>query len=74
MLADAAELLARPEPGGPTLEELLRGRGRTPLSMADWARIDAAETALGRLHGRERTTLDAREELLAAARGPAGDG
>ena len=69
VLADAAELLARPAPCGPTLDELLRGRGRTPLTMADWARIDAAEAALGRQHGRDRTTLDGREDLLAAARG-----
>ncbi|GAA4987171.1 NADP oxidoreductase [Kineococcus glutinatus] len=69
VLADAAELLARPAPQGPTLDELLRGRDRAPLTMADWARIDAAETALGRAHGRERTTLDGREDLLSAARG-----
>ncbi|PPK92410.1 ferredoxin--NADP+ reductase [Kineococcus xinjiangensis] len=69
VLADAAGLLARPAPSGPTLDEVLRGRGRAPLSMADWARIDAAETALGRAHGRERTTLDTREDILAALRG-----
>ena len=49
------------------LEELLAGRGKTPLQMPDWHRIDAAEIELGHSHGRQRTTLAHRSDLLAAA-------
>ena len=49
------------------LEELLAERGVTPLEMPDWHRIDAAEIELGHSHGRQRTTLAHRSELLAAA-------
>ncbi len=49
------------------LESLLAERGVTPLEMPDWHRIDAAEIELGHRHGRQRTTLAHRSELLAAA-------
>ncbi len=51
------------------LDRLLAGRGITPLDMPAWHRIDAAEIELGRSHGRLRTTLAHRQELLAAAEG-----
>lgn len=50
------------------LDELLTGRGITALDLPAWRRIDAAEVALGATHGRLRTTLAHRVELLAAAR------
>lgn len=49
------------------LAELLVGRGIVPLGMDGWHRIDAAEVELGHAHGRVRTTLAHRSELLAAA-------
>lgn len=49
------------------LEQLLTERGVTPLEMPDWHRIDAAEIELGHSHGRQRTTLAHRSDLLAAA-------
>ena len=49
------------------LEQLLAERGVTPLEMPQWHRIDAAEIELGHSHGRQRTTLAHRSELLAAA-------
>ena len=52
------------------LERLLAERGVTPLEMPDWHRIDAAEIELGHRHGRQRTTLAHRSELLAAAEHP----
>lgn len=49
------------------LDQLLSGRGITALDLPAWRRIDAAEVALGATHGRLRTTLAHRVELLAAA-------
>lgn len=49
------------------LDALLASRGIHPLGMPDWHRIDAAEIELGLSHGRQRTTLAHRSELLAAA-------
>ncbi|CAA9407150.1 MAG: Ferredoxin--NADP(+) reductase, actinobacterial (eukaryote-like) type [uncultured Propionibacteriaceae bacterium] len=49
------------------LDELLADRGIHPLGMPAWHRIDAAEIELGESHGRRRTTLAHRSELLAAA-------
>ena len=49
------------------LDRLLAERGIRPLGMPAWHRIDAAETKLGASHGRLRTTLAHRRELLAAA-------
>ena len=52
------------------LDALLASRGIRPLDMPAWHRIDAAEIQRGASHGRLRTTLAHRSELLAAA----GDG
>jgi ferredoxin/flavodoxin---NADP+ reductase len=49
------------------LDELLASRGIHPLDLPAWHRIDAAEIDLGATHGRMRTTLAHRSELLAAA-------
>jgi ferredoxin--NADP+ reductase len=49
------------------LDRLLAERGISPLGMPAWHRIDAAEIELGRSHGRRRTTLAHRRDLLAAA-------
>jgi len=49
------------------LTALLAERGIEPLGIDGWHRIDAAEVELGRSHGRVRTTLAHRSELLAAA-------
>ncbi len=49
------------------LDRLLAKRGIRPLDMPAWHRIDAAEIELGHSHGRLRTTLAHRQELLAAA-------
>jgi ferredoxin--NADP+ reductase len=54
------------------LDRLLAERGIHPLGMPAWHRIDAAEIELGAKHGRLRTTLAHRKELLAAAE-PDGD-
>ena len=55
------------------LDRLLAGAGSRPLDMPAWHRIDAAEIELGRSHGRLRTTLAHRQELLAAAEDGATD-
>ena len=52
------------------LDGLLASRGIHPLDLPAWHRIDAAEIQRGASHGRLRTTLAHRSELLAAA----GDG
>ena len=49
------------------LDQLLAGRGIRALDMPAWRRIDAAEIELGSSHGRLRTTLAHRHDLLAAA-------
>jgi ferredoxin/flavodoxin---NADP+ reductase len=49
------------------LDRLLAERGISPLDMPAWHRIDAAEIELGTKHGRLRTTLAHRRQLLAAA-------
>jgi ferredoxin--NADP+ reductase len=51
------------------LGALLAERGIEPLGIDGWHRIDAAEVELGQSHGRVRTTLAHRSELLAAAEG-----
>jgi ferredoxin--NADP+ reductase len=51
------------------LDRLLEERGIRALGMPAWHRIDAAEMKLGASHGRLRTTLAHRRELLAAAEG-----
>ncbi len=71
LLADVAcgRLVARGRVG--ELDRLLAGRGLAALDLPAWQRIDAAEVALGSRHGRSRTTLAHRVELLAAAARPA---
>lgn len=49
------------------LDRLLAERGIHALDMPAWHRIDAAEIELGVSHGRLRTTLAHRHDLLAAA-------
>jgi ferredoxin--NADP+ reductase len=49
------------------IDNLLARRGIHALGMPAWHRIDAAEIELGHSHGRLRTTLAHRSELLAAA-------
>ncbi|HET9872947.1 MAG TPA: FAD-dependent oxidoreductase [Propionibacteriaceae bacterium] len=49
------------------LDQLLARSGIHALGMPAWHRIDAAEIELGESHGRQRTTLAHRRELLAAA-------
>ena len=56
-----------PAVGRGALDALLAARGIHPLDMPDWHRIDAAEIELGHSHGRVRTTLAHRQDLLAAA-------
>ena len=65
VLADAPELLRRPDPGG--LAAWLSARGTPAVTVAGWDRIDAAEVALGQTEGRERATLADRAAMLAAA-------
>ena len=68
LLADIADgAVVGRTAGSDELERLLAERGVTPLEMPDWHRIDAAEIELGHSHGRQRTTLAHRSELLAAA-------
>ena len=68
LMADvrAGRLVPRARSG--ELDRLLAGRGLHALDLPAWRRIDAAEVALGSSHGRLRTTLAHRVELLAAAR------
>ena len=49
------------------LRDLLAARNLHPLEMPAWHRIDAAEIERGVSHGRQRTTLAHRSDLLAAA-------
>ncbi len=51
------------------LDRLLADRDIHALDLPAWHRIDAAEIKLGASHGRPRTTLAHRSELLAAAEG-----
>ena len=67
LLADIADGAITGQHSLVELERLLAERGVTPLQMPDWHRIDAAEIELGHSHGRPRTTLAHRSELLAAA-------
>ena len=69
LLADVheGEVVAHGRSGD--LDRLLARRDIHPLGMPAWHRIDAAEIELGHRHGRMRTTLAHRRELLAAAEG-----
>ena len=67
LLADLHDGAVRAHGRSGHLDRLLAQRGIRALGMAAWHRIDAAEVALGASHGRLRTTLAHRRELLAAA-------
>jgi len=67
LLADVHDGEVAPGHRTTELDELLASRGIRALGMPAWHRIDAAEIHLGRSHGRQRTTLAHRRELLAAA-------
>ena len=70
--ATVASLLADLEgadaKGGDGIVALLAQRGVQPVSLDGWARIDAAERALGTSRGRARTTIHERDALVSAAR------
>jgi ferredoxin--NADP+ reductase len=70
LLADAASGVLAPR-GDDDWVDTLVARGGRPVLLADWRAIDAAEIALGAVHGRARTTLHDREQLLAAVRSAA---
>jgi ferredoxin/flavodoxin---NADP+ reductase len=67
LLADIADGAIVPAHSLDELERFLAERGIMALGMPAWHRIDAAEIELGHTHGRQRTTLAHRSELLAAA-------
>lgn len=71
LLADIADGAIEPSHQPEDLDRLLAARGIHPLDLPAWHRIDAAEIDLGQSHGRRRTTLAHRSELLAAAEEPA---
>ena len=67
LLADLHDGAVRAQGRSGHLDRLLAQRGIRALGMPAWHRIDAAEVELGARHGRLRTTLAHRQELLAAA-------
>jgi ferredoxin/flavodoxin---NADP+ reductase len=67
LLADVHDGAIKAHGRSGQLDRLLTERGVRPLGMPAWRRIDAAEVELGARHGRLRTTLAHRRELLAAA-------
>ena len=67
LLADVRDGAVTPQHGPGELDAQLQSRGLHPLGMPAWHRIDAAEIERGVSHGRQRTTLSHRSELLAAA-------
>ena len=67
LLADLHDGAVRAQGRSGHLDRLLAQRGIRALGMPAWHRIDAAEVELGARHGRLRTTLAHRRELLAAA-------
>ena len=82
--SDAAETVAHllddldqapPRPHLLDAHELMRARGFTPTTLADWQRIDAAERGRGEGFGRERTKVALWHELIElAVQGRAGSG
>ena len=62
-----ADLAAPPVPLEP-VAALWRRLGLRPTSYEDWARIDAAESALGESYGRARTKIESWSDLLEIAR------
>ncbi len=69
LLADVHDGAVQAHGRSGLLDRLLAQRGIHALGMPAWRRIDAAEVELGARHGRMRTTLAHRKELLAAAEG-----
>jgi ferredoxin--NADP+ reductase len=69
LLADAADgLLEEPvDPSAAAVDALLAERGVDVVTTQGWRAIDAAERALGGTRGRDRTTIDERAVLIAAA-------
>ena len=67
LLADVRDGAVKTHSRSGDLDRLLAQRGIRPLGMPAWHRIDAAELKLGASHGRLRTTLAHRGELLEAA-------
>ena len=67
LLADIHDGAVLPRHRIGELDDLLADRGIHPLGMPAWHRIDAAEIDRGASHGRLRTTLAHRREILAAA-------
>ena len=67
LLADVHDGAVQAHGRSGLLDRLLGQRGIRALGMPAWRRIDAAEVELGARHGRMRTTLAHRKELLAAA-------
>ena len=66
LLADVHDGAVKAHGRSGNLDRLLAQRGIHALGMPAWHRIDAAELELGARHGRLRTTLAHRHELLAA--------
>lgn len=62
------ELPAPVDPRPEAVDEMLATRGARPFTAADWARLDAVETAAGAGAGRPRVKLVAVDEMLAAVR------
>lgn len=56
----------------PGIAALLRERGVRWVDKAGWARLDACETAAGKVQGRPRVKLCSVDEMLEAAGPPAG--
>lgn len=67
LLHDVSDGALHPQGRVGLLAKLFAERGIEPVGMGGWHRIDAAEMELGQSHGRVRTTLAHRSELLAAA-------
>jgi ferredoxin/flavodoxin---NADP+ reductase len=67
LLADVYDGAVQAHGRSDHLDRLLAGRGIHALDLPAWHRIDAAEIELGSSHGRVRTTLAHRHDLLAAA-------
>ena len=64
LLDDLDALPVAPERGR-DLAAVLAERGVHVVTLDGWSAIDAAEIELGRLHGRDRTTIHSRDALLA---------
>lgn len=67
LLHDVSDGALLPQGRVGLLAKLFAERGIEPVGIDGWHRIDAAEMELGQSHGRVRTTLAHRSELLAAA-------